>query len=69
MRLMRLPEVLRATGLSRSTIWRLERSGAFPKRRTLSPSTVGWLEQEILHWISTRTSGGDQPSPRGVGPS
>ena len=30
MRILRLPEVSQATGLSRSTIYRLVRSGTFP---------------------------------------
>ena len=32
---------------SRTTIWRLERDGNFPKRRQISPGRVGWLLSEI----------------------
>ncbi|PYQ71873.1 MAG: transcriptional regulator [Acidobacteria bacterium] len=39
------------TGLSRSTIWRLERRGEFPRHRRISPNAVGWLEQEINEWM------------------
>ena len=30
---------------------RLEKAGKFPKRVTLGPNRVGWIEQEILDWI------------------
>ena len=33
------------TGLSRSTIWRLERRGTFPMHRRISLNAVGWLER------------------------
>lgn len=31
---------------------RLEKAGKFPKRVTLGPNRVGWIEQEILDWIN-----------------
>ena len=40
-RFVREPECRALTGLSRSTRWRLERSGEFPKRRRLSSNGVG----------------------------
>ena len=51
---VRWPQVERATGLSRSTIWRLEKSGAFPARRQLSANAVGWLEADIDDWVKSR---------------
>lgn len=50
-RLLRFPMVRERTGLSRSTIWRLERNGSFPTHRRLSSNAVGWLEDEIADWI------------------
>lgn len=47
-------EVEEVTGLSKSTIRRLERAGNFPKRRLLSQRRVGWVEVEVMDWISTR---------------
>lgn len=52
--LIRLPPVLRKTGLSRTTIWRLERKGLFPKHRKLSRRAIGWLESEVQKWIESR---------------
>ena len=55
-RLLRFAEVRQRTGLSRSTIWRLEALGAFPRHRQLTVGTVGWVESEIDHWIGARVS-------------
>jgi prophage regulatory protein len=54
LRFIRFTGVRHRTGLSRSTIWRLERRGAFPKHRRLSTNAVGWLEQEIDQWVRSR---------------
>ncbi len=59
-KIMRLPEVSRAVGLSDSTISRLEREGLFPKRRKLSAGAVGWLAEEIDAWIASRAKVGGQ---------
>jgi prophage regulatory protein len=42
------------TGLSRSTRWRLERAGRFPRRLRLSANAIGWLEEELLAWLRER---------------
>ncbi|HNP03269.1 MAG TPA: AlpA family phage regulatory protein [Rhodocyclaceae bacterium] len=48
-------EVRQATKLSRSTRWRLEHQGLFPRRRQLSANAVGWLKSEVLAWIAARS--------------
>ena len=53
-RVMRCREVVACTGLSRVTIWRLERAGKFPRRCQLSANAVGWLSSEIFQWLATR---------------
>src|SRR4051812_50063267 len=50
-RLLRFPDVRNRTGLSRSTIWRLERDGRFPRHRRISANAVAWPEDEVLAWI------------------
>jgi len=50
-RLLRFPAVRLRTGLSRSTVWRLERAGDFPRHIRLSPNAVAWIEDEIVGWI------------------
>ena len=57
MRLLRTKEVTTVTGLSRMTICRLGRAGAFPPRRKLGKNSVGWLDQNITSWIASRPSG------------
>ncbi len=54
-RLLRFDAVRERTGLSRSTIWRLEQRGSFPQHRRLSLNAVGWLEEEIDTWIASRS--------------
>ena len=49
--------VTRMTGLSRTTIWRLERAGKFPQHLRLSSHRIGWYRDEIEEWISTRPRG------------
>jgi len=41
-------------GLCRTTIWKLEKKGQFPKRRALTSKIVGWDEKEINEWIRSR---------------
>ena len=50
-RFIRDPECEEISGLSRTTRWRLERKGLFPKRRRISPNGVGWLLSEINEWV------------------
>jgi len=54
LRLLRFPAIRERTGLSRSTIWRLERRGAFPRHRRISANAVAWIEDEINDWIRER---------------
>jgi prophage regulatory protein len=54
-RLLRLPEVLTRTGLSKRTIYRLEGAGRFPSRRQLGPRAVGWPESAVNAWIADPT--------------
>jgi prophage regulatory protein len=47
-------EVQELTGLSRSTIDRLESRGKFPKRVELSIQRVGWIVEEADLWRRER---------------
>ncbi len=53
-RLLRLPEVLRMTGLSRSTLYRLIGEGRFPAPVRIGPRAVAWRERDVLEWQETR---------------
>lgn len=50
--ILRLPEVMRLTGLSRSSIYRLESIGKFPARVKLSESASGWRAEEVQDFIA-----------------
>ncbi len=54
MQILRLNEVADMTGLSRVTIWRMERAGKFPERISLSPRRVGWRRDEVHEWLESR---------------
>ncbi|MGL5948863.1 MAG: helix-turn-helix transcriptional regulator [Aeromonas sp.] len=51
-RLIRVREVLARTGLSKSTLYRLLDSGAFPRRVSLGGRSIAFLEGEIDNWIA-----------------
>jgi prophage regulatory protein len=57
MHILRTADVIRLTGLSRTTLWRLERQGKFPTRIRLGLNSVGWRDQEVQHWVETRPRG------------
>ena len=50
---IRRKRITEITGLSQSSIWRLEAAGIFPKRRKIGTGngTVGWVYSEIQEFI------------------
>lgn len=66
-RMLRQPEVCTITGLSRTTIWRLESLGGFPRRRRLGRQAVGWMESDVRAWVETRVQGGPDVGERARG--
>ncbi|HUM99574.1 MAG TPA: AlpA family phage regulatory protein [Halothiobacillus sp.] len=54
-RFYRLHEVTTLVGLSRATIYRLIRQGAFPSGISLTGNrAVGWSESDLAHWMNSR---------------
>ena len=53
-RMLRLPEVVRRTALSRSQIYRLIDLGTFPRQVALGERTAGWIEEEVDGWLRDR---------------
>jgi prophage regulatory protein len=51
---LRLPEVKRRTGLSRSTIYEGMANGTFPSNVPLGPQGRGWVDKEIDEWQQAR---------------
>lgn len=60
-RYLRIAEVVRRTGVSRSTIYELMGKGEFPLARRLTSRTVGWAEAEIDDWMATRETAPIKP--------
>ena len=56
MKLLRIREVMEITGLSRMTIYRMEKAGDFPSRRRLGTNSVAWIEGEVNAWVEARPS-------------
>lgn len=50
-KLLRLPEVISITGLSKTTIWRYEKKGEFPKRIKVTARTSAWKLSDIQAFI------------------
>ena len=57
LKLLRFTAVRERTGLSRSTVWRLERRGAFPRHIKVSANIVVWLEEDVVEWIRAKARG------------
>ena len=54
--LLRMPRVLRMTGLGRSTIYRMIAENTFPAPVRLGPRAVGWRRSDLDRWSETRPS-------------
>jgi prophage regulatory protein len=51
---LRLPEVKKVTGLSRSSIYLRIKDGHFPAPVRLGGRAVGWIEEEVASWERDR---------------
>ena len=55
-RLLRLPAVLEATGLGRSTLYRMVAEHTFPAPLKLAKRAVGWRDDDVRQWTLRRPS-------------
>jgi prophage regulatory protein len=53
-RLLRLPQVIDATGLGKTTIYALQVEGDFPMRVKITAHSVAWVEEEVQAWLTAR---------------
>ena len=53
-RILRLPAVLRATGLARSTVYRMMAEHTFPAPVKLAKRAVGWRHDDVRQWTNER---------------
>ncbi len=52
--MLRPPEVMERTGLSRTTLWRRVRAGTFPPPTELGANAIGWPASSIDIWLASR---------------
>ena len=65
-KMLRAPEVMARTGLSRVTIWRRVKAGKFPAPHILGENSIGWPATEISAWLESRprrTYGAEAEAP------
>lgn len=55
-RLLAWPAVRQMVGISRTTAWRLQNTGAFPLPVVISAGRVGWREEDIAAWTASLAS-------------
>ena len=53
-KILRLPEVKKRTGLSRSTVYLRMANNEFPKSISLGGRAVGWFEEDIQNWLDEK---------------
>ena len=54
MKILRIDEVKKRVGLSRSSIYLYIKENCFPRPRAIGKRAVGWLESDIDEWIRKR---------------
>ncbi|SUX28441.1 helix-turn-helix transcriptional regulator [Chromobacterium vaccinii] len=52
--MLRLPDVMKVTGLSRSSLYALIKQGQFPRQIQLGPRAVAWLSSDVESWLEER---------------
>lgn len=53
-RVVRPDEAATITGRSRTSMWRDEKAGAFPRRIHIGANAVGYRLSEVMAWIESR---------------
>jgi prophage regulatory protein len=53
---LRLPEVMRLTGLCETTLRQLVAKGQFPPSFPLAQRAVGWLASDVTAWVEAKAA-------------
>jgi prophage regulatory protein len=53
-RFLRLSDVIRLVGLSKTSIYNAEKAGTFPARRKIGIRAVRWDSREIDRWMRSQ---------------
>jgi prophage regulatory protein len=60
MRMLRLAQVIEKTQLRKTTIYKLQKLGRFPKSVPLTGHSVRWVESEVEDWLASRKRARDR---------
>lgn len=63
-RLVRLPEALARSGLSKSTLYRLEKAGRFPQKIRVGERMTAFRESELEDWLAAQPRATDAQPER-----
>lgn len=61
-KILRLKEVIAATGLCRSALYKMMQDGKFVRPIAISARSRGWLESEVIEWQKARIA--ERPAPK-----
>jgi prophage regulatory protein len=61
-RMLRLPQVIDATGLGKTKIYELQAEGSFPMRVKITAHSVAWIEEEVQAWLKARVQANTAPN-------
>jgi prophage regulatory protein len=59
---LRMPDVMRRTGYSKSRIYALITRGEFPQQVQIGERATAWLKSEIDSWIAARIAASRESS-------
>lgn len=62
-RIIRRPELLKVTGLSSATLYRLMAEERFPRPVQLSQNAVGWRASAVFSWVESLKVAGQGVEP------
>lgn len=58
--LVSMSQLTKMVGLSRPTIYQMEKDGNFPKRRQMTQGRVAWLYSEVEAWANSLSNSDSQ---------
>lgn len=53
-KIIRMPDVEKKVGMSKSVIYNMIRRGEFPRQVRLGEHSVGWIETDVDEWVRVR---------------
>jgi prophage regulatory protein len=60
-RMLRLKQVMERTELGKTTIYKLQKQGCFPRSVPMMNRSVRWIESEIDEYLASRARARDRP--------